>query len=399
MKCFHRLILRHSFLILLLLGYFAQADSTCENLFGAQSQHPDYLQVKVVGSEKLTKLTRSNAPQAWAWFKNFVSQFIPENILHFEGMIEGDPHNSNYGPILVNEKVKWRSLDYDDAGKGPYILDFAKFLISVKSVNSKDKVKTSDLWVQYQRGIAGKDFKSPSKRIAEILKMSAGEFRDLEVAKASKFSNGNKLINDGKRSTLISDKNIFDTVWEVFTRYLTEGLQVLDIGGREKEGGGSGAVNGEGGALRFIALVKGKDGRNTLYELKQDSDSAIANYQPQSTTLQEVLNFHVIRDGSNDPNFQAVNVDINGDKRFVLRPKPLYFYDFANKANTTKQQDEFEALSLYNAWYKGYVVSLQKNAPQYLIALQADKKGLLLHGLKLMTWKYLDFLSKYLPEN
>ena len=186
---------------------------------------------------------------------------------------------------------------------------------------------------------------------------------------------------------------------EVFRRNLPEGLEVLDVGGREKEGGGSGSVNGEGGALRFIALVKGKDGRNTLYELKQDFESGIENYQPQDGSLQEILDFHVIGKGQTDKNYQEVNVNIDGDKRFVLRPKPLYFYDYANKAKTMSQQEEFQDLSLYNAWYKGRMVSQQKNAVSYLKALQADKNGEIFEGVKRMTWEYLEFIEKYLPED
>lgn len=399
MKNAKRFTMRHSVLALLFLAPTAHSAVTCGSLFGTKNPPIAYHEVKVaISSDKLTKLARSNAPQSWAWFKQYSGHFLSEDILKYEGMIEGDPHNGNYGPTVVNGKVKWRSLDYDDAGRGPYILDFAKFLIATKAVDSVKKVKISDLWEQYQRGIEGKEYKNTPKRIAELLEMSATEFRNMEMKKALKFSNGDKLINDGSRSTKITDKKMYNLVMEVFRRNLPEGMEVLDVGGREKEGGGSGSVNGEGGALRFIALVKGKDGRNTLYELKQDAESGIENYQPQDVSLQEILNFHVIGEGKMDANYQEVNVNINGDKRFVLRPKPLYFYDYANKAKTMSQQEEFQDLSLYNAWYKGRMISQQKNAAPYLKALQADKNGEIFEGIKRMTWEYLEFIEKYLPE-
>lgn len=395
-----RFTLRHSVLAVLFLAPMAKATVTCGSLFGTKNPPIAYEQVKVaISSDKLTKLARSNAPQSWAWFKKYSGDYLPESILKYEGMIEGDPHNGNYGPTVVNGKVKWRSLDYDDAGHGPYILDFTKFLIATKAVDSVKKVKASDLWEQYQRGIEGKEYKNPPKRITELLEMSPQQFRDMEVKKALKFSNGDRLINDGERSTKITDKKMHNFVMEIFRRHLPEGFEVLDVGGREKEGGGSGSVNGEGGALRFIGLVKGKDGRNTLYELKQDFESGIENYQPQDVSLQEILNFHVIGKGQTDANYQEVNVNIDGDKRFVLRPKPLYFYDYANKAKTMSQQEEFQDLTLYNAWYKGRMVSQQKNAGSYLKALQADKNGEIFEGVKRMTWEYLEFIEKYLPEN
>lgn len=399
MKQAQRFILRHQAMVLLFLSSTAYAQLTCGSLFGTKNPPIAYEDVKVaISSDKLTKLARSNAPQSWAWFKKFSSDFLPESILKYEGMIEGDPHNGNYGPTVVNGKVKWRSLDYDDAGRGPYVLDFAKFLIATKAVDSVKKVQAHDLWEQYQRGIEGKEYKNPPKRITELLEMSATEFRDMEVKKALKFSVGNKLLNDGERSTPIADKKLYTLVMEIFRRNLPENLQVLDVGGREKEGGGSGSVNGEGGALRFIALVKGHDGRNTIYELKQDFESGIERYQPQDVSLQEILDFHVIGEAKSDPNYREVNVNIDGDKRFVLRPKPLYFYDYANKAKTMTQQQEFEDLSLYNAWYKGRMISQQKNASSYLKAIQADKDAEIFSGIKRMTWEYLEYLEKFLPK-
>jgi hypothetical protein len=394
-----RFTMIHSFLVLLFLGQAAQAQLTCGSLFGTKNPPIAYQEVKVaISSNKLTKLARSNAPQSWAWFKERAYDFLPDSILKHIGNIEGDPHNGNYGPTLVDGKVKWRSLDYDDGGTGPYILDFAKFLIAVKAVDTVKKVKASDLWQVYQRGIQGKDYKNPPQRVTELLDMTPEQFRNLEVKKALKFSTGDRLMNDGDKSSKITDQKTYDLVMQVFSRQLPEGLRVLDVGGREKEGGGSGSVDGEGGALRFIALVKGKDGRNTLYELKEDANSGIENYQRQDVSLQDILNFHVIGEGKTDLNYQEVNVNIDGDRRFVLRPKPLYFYDYANKSSTRSQYDEFAELSLYNAWYKGHIVSLQKNAPQYLKIIEADKKGEIFEGLKRMTWEYLEFLEKYLPK-
>lgn len=399
MKYTQRFILRQLVLAVLLLSSTAYGQLACGQLFDNNIAPAAHEQVKVaIGSDKLTKLARSNAPQSWAWFKTYSGKYLSKDILKFEGMIDGDPHNGNYGPTAVNGKVKWKSLDYDDAGTGPYILDYAKFLISIKAVDSVKKVKASELWEQYQRGLEGKDFKETPGLISELLNMSAKDFRNLEVKKAAKFSTGDKLINDGERSTKITDKKMHNLILEIFHRHLPEGTQVLDVGGREKEGGGSGSVNGEGGALRFVALVKGADGRNTLFELKQDAESGIQNYQPQTVTLQEVLNFHVIDKGGNDKNYQEVNVNINGDKRFVLRPKPIYFYDYANKAKTMSQFTEFEALSLYNAWYKGMMHGKQKNGQQFLKAIQADTNGEIFEGLKNVTWAYLEHLETFLPK-
>lgn len=248
-----------------------------------------------------------------------------------------------------------------------------------------------------KRGLRGEAYDAPPI-ISEFLNMSAADFRNLEVKKAGKFSVGDRLLNDGEKSTKITDKKLHNLIMETFRRSLPEGSEILDVGGREKVGGGSGSVDGEGGVLRFIGLVKGKDGRNTLYELKQDSDSGIGNYQPQDLSLQEVLNFNVLGKNSKDTNFQEVHINIQGDKTFMLRSKPMYFYDYANKAKTNSQFAEFEALSMYNAWYIGYMHGQQKGAKEYLKALEADTDGKIADGLKDMTWGYLEFLQTFLPK-
>ncbi|MES2802791.1 MAG: hypothetical protein V4654_09890 [Bdellovibrionota bacterium] len=399
MKLAVRFNVRHSVLAILFLGQSAYSALACGQLFESKKAPVAHEEVKLaIGSDKLTKLARSNAPQSWAWFKSYSVNFLSKDILRHQGMIDGDPHNGNFGPMVVNGKVKWKSLDYDDAGTGPFILDYAKFLISIKAVDSVKKVKASDLWEHYLRGLKGKEYVNPPPLITEFLNMSAKDFRNLEVKKAGKFSVGDKLLNDGERSTPIADKKTYNLIMEVFRRNLPEGMQVMDVGGREKEGGGSGSVNGEGGVLRFVALVKGADGRNTIYELKQDSESGIKNYQAQSMTLQEVLDFHVLGKNSKDKSYQEVNVNIDGDKPFVLRPKPIYFYDYANKAKTMSQFAEFEALSHYNAWYKGYMHGQQKGGKDYLKALQADTDAKIFDGLKDMTWEYLEYLQTFLPK-
>lgn len=404
-----RINVRHLALAVLFMGNTAYAAPACAQMFGNKKVSPveklaeadaPHVDVKVsIDADKLTKLARSNAPQSWAWFRSNAENYLPKSIFKFQGMIDGDPHNGNYGPMAVNGKVKWKSLDYDDAGTGPFILDYAKLQIAIKTVDSVKKVKASALWDLYLMGLRGEEYPATPGLISEFLDMTPAKFRDLEVKKASKFSVGDRLLNDGEKSEPIKDKKLYNLIMETFRRSLPEGLEILDVGGREKEGGGSGSVDGEGGVLRFIGLVKGTDGRNTLFELKQDSDSGIGNYQPQTVTLQEVLNFQILGKNSKDKNFQEVNINIDGDKTFVLRPKPMYFYDYANKAKTNSQFEEFNALSLYNAWYKGHMQSGQKGAKEYLKVLEADaNEGTIFNGLKDMTWGYLEFLQTFLPK-
>lgn len=391
-----RINVRHLAVAVLFMGQAAYIAPACAQMFGHKKTSP----VKISSdSDKLTNLVRSNAPQSWAWFSLNAEHHLPKSIFKFQGMIDGDPHNGNYGPLVVNNQVKWKSLDYDDAGIGPFILDYAKLLIAVKAVESVSKVKASTMWDLYLKGLKGEKYPEDPSLISKYLAMTPAKFRDLEVEKTLKFSVGDKLLNDGEKSQMIKDKKLYSLILESFRRNLPEEMKILDVGSREKEGGGSGSVNGKGGALRFIGLVKGADGRNTLFELKQKFQSGISNYQPQVTTLQEVLTFQVLGKNSKDKNFQQVNINIEGDKTFVLRPKPIYFYEYANKADTKSQFEEFNALSLYNAWYKGYMQSSQTGAKEYLMALEADSaERKIYEGLKTMTWSYLEFLQTFLPK-
>lgn len=395
----NRFSLRHFAIAIMFMSQSGYAAPACAQLFGNKITPAAHEQVKLsIDADKLTKLARSNAPQSWAWFKSYSENYLPKSLFKFQGMIDGDPHNGNYGPMSVNGKVKWKSLDYDDAGTGPFILDYAKLQIAIKAVDSVQKIKAGNMWQLYLSGLKGKAYPKTPDLISEFLNMSAADFRNLEVKKAGKFSVGDRLLNDGERSSKITDQKTYNLIFEVFRRHLPEGTQILDVGGREKVGGGSGSVGGQGGVLRFIGLVKGADGRNTIYELKQDSESGIRNYQPQTITLQEALDFNVLGKSSEDKNIQEVHININGDKTFLLRPKPIYFYDYANKAKTNSQFAEFEALSLYNAWYKGHMHGQQKGAKEYLKALEADTDLKILEGLKNMTWAYLEHLQTFLPK-
>lgn len=423
MKNTQRFILIHSFMAVLAFSQSAFAAPACVDLFTDKNEPAAHEHVKAaLVAGKLTKLVRSNARQNWAWYKKFAKDYLSPEVLGFTGNIDGDPHNGNYAPIIVNGKIEWRLVDYDDAGVGPFVLDFAKFVGVTKSVDSIKKVKVKDMWDAYLRGLEGKAYEEVPDFVQELLDMTPERFRDLEVKKATKFSSGDKLLNDGEKSSAITklvkkggklvevfDQAKYDLVMETVRRSLPEGFTVLDVGGREK-GGGTKVENpaepkeemagGSADAIRFVALVKGKDGRNTIFELKQDSESGIDAYQPQQSTLEQILDFHVYRGQKSDGLYSEVQMNIDGSNlSFNLRPKPLYFFDYANKAKTKNQFEEFEGLTLYNSWIKGRMQSGQKQAAAYLKALKKEgDDGKTYNGIKDMTWAYLELLESYLPE-
>jgi hypothetical protein len=200
------------------------------------------------------------------------------------------------------------------------------------------------------------------------------------------------LINDGERSSKIEDAKLEKFILDAFQKALPD-VKVLDVGGREKERGGS--VD----ALRFVALVKGKDGRNTLVEFKENLGTAMEKYQPQKETFEDALEFFMQSKNGQDAFYQSVDLVIDGQNHnFLLRPKQLYFYDYANKAKTKSQFNEFEALTMYNAWFIGRMHGSQKNGKDYAKLLEKDDEGPIFNGVKDMMWSYLKYLEGFLPE-
>ncbi len=82
-------------------------------------------------SKDLSQLIRSNTPQYWRYMKRRADLSTLKRYLPFEGVIAGDPHLGNFSILPLKSvggprQMRFVDVDFDDAGCGPFVLDFVR---------------------------------------------------------------------------------------------------------------------------------------------------------------------------------------------------------------------------------------------------------------------------------
>jgi uncharacterized protein (DUF2252 family) len=120
---------------------------------------------QVDDSKNVSQLVRSNAVQYWRYVKrahlNGLIRYLP-----FEGVVAGDPHMGNFGILPLRNvcgerQMKYVNIDFDDAGRAPFVLDFIHLLVASKAVGAD--IKFRNLLDAYLRGLAGTQMEPPKK--------------------------------------------------------------------------------------------------------------------------------------------------------------------------------------------------------------------------------------------
>jgi Ser/Thr protein kinase RdoA (MazF antagonist) len=111
-------------------------------------------------SKDLSQLVRSNAPQYWRYMADRADLNCLRRYLPFEGIVAGDPHMDNFGilPLRTDtgaRQMKYVNIDFDDAGRGPFVLDFIHYVITSKAVGGDVKIR--HLQDTYLQGLAGRE--------------------------------------------------------------------------------------------------------------------------------------------------------------------------------------------------------------------------------------------------
>jgi hypothetical protein len=166
--------------------------------------------------------------------KHRADQSSLKQYLPFEGILAGDPHMGNFTVLPLKQvggsrQMRFVDIDFDDAGRGPYVLDLIRYLIASKSIGGQIKKRSLEMSYLAEHGfVFGK---------GEIEPYNA------KIARS--------------------------TIERLFTA-----AKVIDLAIRPEERGGS--VD----QLRIWVLVEDQKSRR-IVELKQYSKPAIANYQAQ----------------------------------------------------------------------------------------------------------------------
>jgi len=359
----------------------------------------------LVKAKNPSKTIRSSAGHFWRVTKKIIKGDIPsdlsrkqrellQKLMKIEGWVLGDLHNGNVGPIRIGVtaenpmgKIDYTALDYDDpAPKGALIFDIAHHMIAAKAVETPADLHISkqDMFDDYLLGLKGKTYPSPA-RIAKLLDINPAEFRELEIKKAKKFTSadGVTLIKDGVRSSEIPREEIEEVV-RVAQEAIGRNYQILDVGGREKDSGGS------AGALRYLLLVKEKNtGDQFLFEMKEEAVSAVEEYDKQPEySYKDRLDHYINKNNDKDIRFRSVQVKNEGRTvGMTLRPKPLYFFDYANDGSRNSAFKEFRDLTLFNSFWLGFKQRRDdfNNAAELLEVIKEEGKDKVFDAIKQLT--------------
>jgi len=81
--------------------------------------------------------------------------------------------------------MKFVNVDFDDAGRGPFVLDMVRYLIAVRSISGQ--IKKHPLELSYLAGLAGKEL-DPPKEVRSLLAMHVSDYDDMVTKYAKKKS-------------------------------------------------------------------------------------------------------------------------------------------------------------------------------------------------------------------
>jgi hypothetical protein len=344
--------------------------------------------VQLSDSRNLSQLIRSNTPHYWSYMKSQADLRSLKSYLSFEGMLAGDPHMGNFGvlplkAIAGDRQMTFVSVDFDDAGRGPFVLDFCRYIIAVRTTN--EDLKKRALQESYLEGLAGKNMKPP-KKVRELLEMGVAAYDDLARQYTEKKSTKQGFILREGEIQAYDAKIARSTIEGLFT-----GEKVVDLAIRPRERGGS------LDQLRIWVLVEANEGRRRIMELKQYAKPATAKYRgqpPVQEWMKEVRQvFWPGLDGS------AYNLEsIAGAGWFWIREKSVSLIDVPYSSEKHSKVDYLDDLAIYDANQLGIAHGRQTQAAAYRAAIEKDNE--LFHDATASVEKtYLDLAKQALSQN
>ena len=325
---------------------------------GTASDQFDQIEV----SKNLSQLVRSNTPHYWAYMKHRADLNRLQSYLSFKGTIAGDPHMGNFAalplkPVGGSRKMKFVNVDFDDAGRGPFVLDLVRYLVAVKSINGQ--IKKRPLETSYLAGLAGKEL-DPPKEVRSLLDMRVSAYDEMVTKYAEKKSSKHGFELKAGEVEAYNAKIERPTIEHLFT---TE--KVIDLAVRHTERGGS------LGQMRIWVLAEDKNSRRRIVELKQYAKPATANYQTQPPVhewLSEIRqSFWPGLDGSS---YDLIEIPDAG--LFWIREKHVSLINLPYSSTKSSDIAFLEDLAIYDANVLGLAHGRQAQAAPYHDLIKSD---------------------------
>ncbi len=320
---------------------------------------------QVADSKNLSQLIRSNTVHYWTAMKHQIDLGGLKPYLSYEGMLAGDPHSGNFAALPLRtlegpRKMRYVDVDFDDCGRGPFVLDFIRFVIASKA-NHKE-VKRRELEKAYYQGLAGREI-DPPKKVRDLLAMPVADYDAMAAEHLHKRSTDKGFIFKSGEIEPYDAK-----IRRIDIERLFPGDRVIDLGIRPEARGGS------AGELRIWVIVESQPSGRRLMELKQYDEPATAKYQPQpgpQQRLKEIRSaFWPHLDGSDYD-----LIDISGAGLFWIRQKRVALLDLPYSSEDKKHIDFLDEVEIYDANQLGLAHGRQRGAGDYRASIDTNPEA------------------------
>jgi hypothetical protein len=305
-------------------------------------------------SKNMSQLLSSNANHFWLYNRDPRVLKDLANYVAAEGVISGDPHLGNVTviPVKTNqgkEQLRFLNVDFDDGGRGPFALEFARSVTMAKAA-SKD-IKIKDLFESYLEGLNGRVMAMP-KRIAQAENLGLQGYEALRTKYvAKKMIDGRFKYKEGEIEKWEGHPNRSEVA------PFFQGSTVIEVAKRPMERGGS--LEG----LRLWVLLQDGAGVQRIIELKQYQETALSEYSPQADARERIESLHELYWQGLDPRAYDI-AEIQGT-RFWIREKKVEILTYKNKA----EEDEGR---IYLASLMGMTQAKQAAAAKYAAKISKD---------------------------
>ncbi len=312
--------------------------------------------ITLAGNEvSLSKKIRSQVGVYWEFMKREapLTELLP--FLAFEGVVAGDPHLGNASTIpaklknSTKRKIMFLNIDFDDAGRAPFVLDFLRLIITSEAINPD--IKKRHMVDAYLSGLKGENI-APPEKIDKLLRMPIAKYDSLVAEYVTDKTKGDKFkFKEGKLTPFEHENITRDDVVAALPEY----AKILDLGIRPVESGGS------SGNLRIWALVETSEGQRTIVELKQYVKSTLTAYGTQTSWnvwLNEVR--EVFWPNVEPSSYDLVEVGSSG--LFWKREKKIPLIDIPYSSSKKENIQFVNDLAIFNANQMGLAHGRQSSA-------------------------------------
>lgn len=316
------------------------------------STRPVFKQVEQ--SKNVSQLLRSNAGHYWATVRDAAKLKELAEYVHEQGVINGDPHLGNFSVIPVsgiNSKpgLKFLNIDFDDGGRGPFALEFVRYVAVAKA--SSNDIKVKDLFDAYLRGLRGDKMEEPLS-IRSAVNLSMDSYDSQRIAYVQKRVQGSSFKLKAGEIEKWEGRPYKEDIAAVLSGY-----KVLDVAKRPVERGGS------MDSLRLWVLVTDKSGNQRILELKEYQETALSEYSSQSGMKERVAElFDVYWEKIDNASYTVEKIL---DRTYWVREKKVEVLAYKSKI----EEDEAR---VYIANLIGSVQGRQAEGPKYLAKIEAD---------------------------